>query len=57
MHGTENYDCFVNGLGENEDSIGENISLIREVRFLPFPHSLTDVTVSGRLFAMVKCSE
>jgi hypothetical protein len=57
MHGIENYDYFVNGLGEDEDTIGENISLIHEVRFLSFPRSLTDVTVSCRPFAMAKCSE
>lgn len=36
MHGVENYDSFVNGMGVDEDTTGESISLIHEVRFLPF---------------------
>ncbi|KAJ7350459.1 L-Aspartase-like protein [Mycena albidolilacea] len=30
MHGVENYDSFVNGMGVDEDTTGENISLIHE---------------------------
>ncbi|KAJ7826808.1 L-Aspartase-like protein [Mycena olivaceomarginata] len=30
MHGTENYNFFVNGLGEDEDTTGESINLIQE---------------------------
>ncbi|KAJ7354146.1 L-Aspartase-like protein [Mycena albidolilacea] len=30
MHGTENYNFFVNGLGEDEDTTGESITLIQE---------------------------
>jgi phenylalanine ammonia-lyase len=32
MHGSENYSRFVNGLGVEDVSIGQNISLIHEVR-------------------------
>lgn len=32
MHGSENYARFVNGLGVEDVSIGQNISLIHEVR-------------------------
>ena len=34
MHGSENYHRFVNGLGVEDVTIGQNISLIHEVRLL-----------------------
>lgn len=35
MHGAENYGNFVNALGFDEVSVGQNISLIHEVRIFP----------------------
>jgi phenylalanine ammonia-lyase len=34
MHGSENYHRFVNGLGVDDVTIGQNVSLIHEVRFV-----------------------
>jgi phenylalanine ammonia-lyase len=34
MHGSENYNRFENGLGVDDVSVGENVSLIHEVAFL-----------------------
>ena len=34
MHGSENYHRFVNGLGVEDVTIGQNVSLIHEVRLL-----------------------
>ena len=34
MHGSENYHRFVNGLGVDDVTIGQNVSLIHEVRFI-----------------------
>jgi phenylalanine ammonia-lyase len=41
MHGSENYCRFQNGLGTEHDNIGQNISLIHEVRisYLLWSHS------------------
>jgi phenylalanine ammonia-lyase len=37
MQGAENYASFVNGLGVDEETIGQKVSLIHEVcSFLPF---------------------
>jgi phenylalanine ammonia-lyase len=36
MHGTENYHRFVNGLGVDDVTVGQNVSLIHEVRFVLF---------------------
>ena len=36
MHGSENYHRFVNGLGVEDVTIGQNVSLIHEVRLLYF---------------------
>lgn len=33
MHGSENYNKFANGLGVEEVTVGENVSLIHEVKF------------------------
>ena len=35
MHGSENYHRFVNGLGVDDITVGQNVSLIHEVRFFP----------------------
>lgn len=32
MHGSENYNRFANGLGIEDVTIGQNVSLIHEVR-------------------------
>jgi phenylalanine ammonia-lyase len=37
MHGSENYSRFVNGLGVEDVSIGQNISLIHEVSNISLP--------------------
>lgn len=34
MHGSENYHRFVNGLGVDDVTVGQNVSLIHEVRFV-----------------------
>lgn len=34
MHGSENYHRFVNGLGVDDVTVGQNVSLIHEVRFI-----------------------
>ena len=36
MHGSENYHRFVNGLGVDDVTVGQNVSLIHEVRFVLF---------------------
>ena len=37
MHGSENYHRFANGLGVEDVTIGQNVSLIHEVRLLYLP--------------------
>lgn len=47
MHGSENYHQFVNGLGVDDVTIGENISLIHEVRLsLFYSHGLSFLSCS-----------
>jgi phenylalanine ammonia-lyase len=45
MHGSENYARFVSGLGVEDVSIGQNISLIHEVSKIPFRISFTSAHV------------
>ena len=53
MHGSENYHRFVNGLGVDDITIGQNISLIHEVclLWLPFIFLICNSYVFCRLFA------
>jgi phenylalanine ammonia-lyase len=48
MHGSENYHRFSNGLGVEDVTIGQNVSLIHEVRFALFltPRVLLNLFVS-----------
>ena len=38
MHGSENYHRFSEGLGVEDVTVGQNVSLIHEVCFRPFPY-------------------
>jgi len=42
MHGSENYSRFANGLGVEEVTVGENVSLIHEVNFLSLVRESSD---------------
>jgi len=42
MHGSENYSQFVNGLGVDDVTIGQNISFIHEACEVQFRHSFGD---------------
>ena len=56
MHGTQNYHRFENGVGVEDQSVGQNVSLIHEVRsllfFLHYPFMLIIRPHSHRLFVM-----
>lgn len=43
MHGSENLSMFANGLGEDDVTIGQNISFIHEVRLCPYPYLYRDL--------------
>ena len=57
MHGSENYVRFVNGLGVEDVTIGQNVSLIHEVISLVSESSNGDLTsrFPYRLFVMARC--
>ena len=43
MHGSENYSRFVNGLGVEDVSIGENVSVIYEVCLVPSYRNIANI--------------
>ena len=52
MHGSENYSRFANGLGVEEVTVGENVSLIHEVTFLSISQCLVSYSIINLLQAI-----
>lgn len=55
MHGSENYNRFVNGHGVDESTVGEAVSLIHEVRICSH-YLCSPLIICLRLFVMEKCN-
>ena len=55
MHGSENESVFANGLGFEEVTVGQNVSLIHEVRLHTLPKQLEKSSLFHRQFVMAKC--
>jgi phenylalanine ammonia-lyase len=56
MHGLQNHESFPNGLDVEEATIGENVSLIHEVREAPDVHCPVPDFYICRLFEMDRCN-